>query len=396
MDQSNSSSHLRMISLGPKNILQRVPLFVDAYDLLMNAIPRAASWTGYFFRRFTIPSNPKRILLIRVSGIGDVIKTTPVVRKLRHLYPKAQISYLTSETAKPVLVSNPDIDQILTENDECLLYRTEFDWVVNLQLWDTSPFVKRVVAKIKYQVISGSHFDKRGKYRCRNKWRYEFRNAVEIFLRGAVGLPYQSNFDDEVSIFIDERRERLIKQIKKRYDLEHDLFVGINLGTRDRNEFWYRDYSLAFVRKLINTLYGKFRVIIVGMTENLTEQERIELYDLQKEFPLVVNLVDKLGLEELILVIRHCSVLVTPDSGPMHIAMAVKTPIIALFATNEWGKIVSGRKRGDSHVVILGDQACLMERGAHCFDAIPMEKILFEVESFLQRGTQQDGPDREI
>jgi heptosyltransferase-1/heptosyltransferase-2 len=382
-----------------KKIFHKKRLFMDAYDFFWRAAFRTVSWMAYLSRRCRVPSNPKRILVIRVSGMGDVIKTTPVVRKLRHLYPNAQIYFLTSETVKPILVSNPNIDRVLTESDERLLSRQHFDWVVNLQLWDTSHFVKRVVSEIKYKVISGSYFDKRGRYRCMNKWRYGFRNTVENFLRGAIGLPYQAKYDDEVSIFTNERREHLLKQIRRRYNLEHDFFVGINLGTRDRSVFWYRDYSLVFVRKLIEALYSRFRVIIIGMTENLTKEEAKELDDLEREFPMVVNLVDKLDLEELILIIRHCSVFVTPDSGPLHIAMAVKTPVVALFATDEWKPIFSGRKRGDSHVVILGDlecvpckpwrveKECLIERRARCFDAIPMEKILFEVESFLQRGS---------
>ncbi|HEM48811.1 MAG TPA: hypothetical protein ENO27_01240, partial [Caldithrix sp.] len=129
----------------------------------------------------------------------------------------------------------------------------------------------------------------------------------------------------------------------------------------------------------------------------LTQQEIIALCDLEKDFPKVINLVDKLDLEELILMIDRCSVFIAQDSGPLHIAMAVKTPAVALFATNEWRKIFSGIRRGDTHVVIscnpiyspykLGgvQNRYLKKDQSQPLDSIPISKIVVEVEAFLTK-----------
>jgi heptosyltransferase III len=90
-----------------------------------------------------LPTSPKRILLIRLKGIGDVILSTPVVRALRKAFPEAEIHFLTRSFCAPILAHNPHVNKVVVHPEkgatlfEILrfigtLRNARYDWVVDL------------------------------------------------------------------------------------------------------------------------------------------------------------------------------------------------------------------------------------------------------------------------
>ena len=60
----------------------------------------------------------KKILIIKLGAAGDVIRTTPILRKLRKIYPDAKIDYLTTKWSKEAITLNPNIDEIIAVDDD--------------------------------------------------------------------------------------------------------------------------------------------------------------------------------------------------------------------------------------------------------------------------------------
>lgn|GEM_PF-2793023 len=372
-----------------------------SYDWLQERLWLASSWPRYLGRRlFCVPQKVQSMLIIRVSGIGDIILTTPVVKKLRGRYPDAKITYLTLKAMRPILEFNPCIDYLLTEDDEDKIIKQNYDWVINLQLFDNSTFVKDIIQRLKYKRISGSIVDKNGRYYEATNYRYYFSNWMESLMRGAIGIPFSAADTEKVEIYIPENRRNRQRDLCTKFGIGDGTFVGLNLGSQDKT-FWYRDHSLDYLEKLIRHLYTKYNIILVGQSKNLSPDEHNQLTKLNKVFPKIINLVDKLTLEELLLVIEKCSVFISSDSGPAHISMAVKTPAILLFGADSGKRIISPRKRGEIYSIINSDcecspckpwrakQACIANKRAQCMETIPVERILNEIEYFLKKAVKQ-------
>ncbi|HJT25404.1 MAG TPA: glycosyltransferase family 9 protein, partial [bacterium] len=90
-----------------------------------------------------LPAVPKRILLIRLKGIGDVILSTPLVRALRKAFPQAEIHFLTRSLCAPILKHNPYVDRVLVHPEKSAsswellrflqsLRSARYDWVLDL------------------------------------------------------------------------------------------------------------------------------------------------------------------------------------------------------------------------------------------------------------------------
>ncbi|MDX1496207.1 MAG: glycosyltransferase family 9 protein, partial [Salinisphaeraceae bacterium] len=82
----------------------------------------------------SIPSNPERLLLIRLSAVGDVINTLPALEALRQTYPQAHISYLVEDRAYTVIEGHPSIDEVILYPRKrwVKMFKTPGQW---LQLW---------------------------------------------------------------------------------------------------------------------------------------------------------------------------------------------------------------------------------------------------------------------
>jgi len=335
-----------------------------------------------------------------VSGIGDIILTTPVVKRLREIYPDAVITFATLKAMKPILEFNPCIDYLLTEDDEDKLRNQNYDWVINLQLFDNSAFVRDIIAKARYKRISGNYLQKNGVCHQVTNYRYYFSTWMESLMRGAIGIPFSAKDTETVEIYIPESRRNRQRDLCAKYGIGDVKYVGLNLGSRDIN-FWYRDYSLDYLEKLMDQLHTKYNLILVGQSNNLSPDECNQLTRITKAFPRMVNLVDKLSLEELLLVIDKCNVFVSSDSGPVHISMAVKTPVIILFGADSGKRIISPTKRGQIYSIVNSDckcspckpwrakQECMANKRAQCMETIPVERILYEIDYFLKMTVEE-------
>lgn len=93
----------------------------------------------------TNPDEIKAILLLRTFGLGDIIRTLPIIPKLKKRYKKSKIYYFTSEMGSSVLQDNPYVDVIYTkEKDMEKVLSNSYDLVINWQIFDNCQAVKEV------------------------------------------------------------------------------------------------------------------------------------------------------------------------------------------------------------------------------------------------------------
>jgi ADP-heptose:LPS heptosyltransferase len=265
-----------------------------------------------------------KFLIIRFSSIGDVVLTTPLVRCLKNQVASAEIHYLIKSSFRPVIASNPYIDKIhcLEESLDTVikdLEKEDFDYIIDLHHNLRSLKVKEALAKKSYS------FNKLNI----QKWLYtsfkwnrlphvhvvdRYMETVERFgvKNDGLGLDY----------FITEE-ERI-----KPSDLptSHQAgYIGIVIGAALNT----KKYPLQKVKDLCGSL--KHPIILLGGLEDANEGERIAAVDSVK----IYNSCGRFSLNESADLVRGAKLIVTNDTGLMHIAAAFKRPAVTL-----WGNTV--------------------------------------------------------
>lgn len=307
-----------------------------------------------------------KILIVRLSSIGDCVLASPVVEALRERYPQAEISWAVQAKSASVVCGLPGLSETLLWNDSKHRYRrlagalwrarrAHFDVALDLHGLDKAALF--VLASGARRRISGSSARRIALLSSNEKVAEISKNernsmhAREFYLRRAAALDIASDaverFFPRVPItalhrrFADEFLGRAGWQSEERV-------VGLNLGAAHEIKRWptacFAGLADALLRENSN-----LRVVVFGAPADapLFEQFESELAALQMAkrslrsdgtlFPgdtwrgRVAVAVGRANLMQMAALAERCDAFVTADTGPMHIAAAVGAPVVALF-----------------------------------------------------------------
>jgi predicted lipopolysaccharide heptosyltransferase III len=285
------------------------------------------------------PSQIKRILLIRLRRIGDVILTTPAISALREGIPAATISYIIEKPYRELVERNPDLDKVIVLEKKQSL--REFFKLI------------RQIRKEKYDVVLDFHGGPRASYitlfsKAKLKVGYRIKYKSFIYHLKLPRRPKEGHFHSVEShinlvkalgvdvkslppLYLPQAKKTEVEKVKKL--IEENALGGhkiITLHISAGNAF--RNWGVDNLVKLTNLLAQQpdVKVILIGTSEDQKAEEEI----LKKSKASLLSLVGRLNLREVKELISHSSLFVGPDSGPMHIAASTSTPIVALFGPN--------------------------------------------------------------
>ena len=267
----------------------------------------------------------KKILIIRFSSIGDIILTTPVIRCLRKQLPDAEIHFLTKQSFKGIVASNPYIDKIHTLGDsfELMLHELkteEYDYIIdlhhNLRTLRIKKFLKNVKAfsfdKLNVEKFIYTNF----KINTLPKKHIVDRNLETVATLGVVndgmGLDY----------FIPEKDKIKTKDLPASHLLGYiAVVIGAALATKKM--------PLHKLKELCASI--QHPVILLGDKNDYEEGNDIAATDDIK----IYNACGKFNLNESADILRGAKLVITHDTGLMHIAAALQKPVISI-----WGNTV--------------------------------------------------------
>lgn len=319
---------------------------------------------NFYMKRFFSLRKVNKILIVRLASIGDIARSTVIIELLRKKYPKAKIDYLTTATNLPIIKNNPHLNKICTLDE--LKDLTYYDWIINLQappppksfLEGSGLSFKEILQylskKMRYKQITGRYFKGNKEVSDTNIF-YCHTALEELFLISL--LKYKPNAITKSRIYLDSS---LYKRVLKKFNLSDKknyvgIFLGSNLSGGDDEGF--RTYSIKYLEKLCVAFKDKYVPIIIGQSKIKTKGELSQYKRLLKRNPYIINLVDKTSLEELTYVINSFKILISSDSSPLHIAMALKVPVIGLYA-NAGRFEISPKLRGRNYSIINSFEPC--------------------------------------
>ena len=266
-----------------------------------------------------------KFLIIRFSSIGDIVLTTPVVRCLKRQVATAEVHYLTKRAFRPILEANPYIDKIHCLSDDLsglveALREEDFDYVIDLHHNLRTVRVKRALGKKAFS------FDKLNivKWWYTNfKWnRMPDRHIVDRYLDTVASFGVK-NDGAGLDYFIPAADELSAGDIPTSHQAGYvGLVVGAALATK----------KLPFhkLREVCERV--SFPLILLGGPEDAEVGEKLAAIDPVR----IYNSCGKFNLNESAALVRQARVVVTHDTGLMHIAAAFRRPVVSV-----WGNTVT-------------------------------------------------------
>ncbi len=326
----------------------------------------------------------RNILIIKPGAIGDLLQLTPVVRALKNGYPHATISLLVGSAATAELFKNNAYvgETIVFDKREThkslrsmvklwrLLRRNRYDLILNFQR-----------SNIKTWLLATAAFP------CRifiyRKERTRTVHAVINYLETIAPLGVDiSNIDLEFTPGADDRNfaAEIVSPLKS----GGTRLIALNPGASHRVNRWRTSRFAALADMLAEKLPAK--VIVTGGPDDVTLAE--EIYRMARSKPLLVA--GKINLLRLGALLEQCDLLVSGDTGPMHLATAVGTKVVALFGAADPART---GPVGTGHMVIqaqgvscvpCGSRACNNSIHLECMEKISAEAVFDAIRDMLK------------
>ena len=322
-----------------------------------------------------------RILIRGVNWVGDTLLTYPSVQRLKTLFPQSHIAVLVREGLVDLWKTFPFVDEIISLHGSfwkdtrlCLsLRRREFDLAITFPRSFHSAlqiYLSRVPMRIGYQEEGRSVFLTHGIPRTE-----EVLRVHRIHYYGKLIEPLgQSGAPPSPRLFLrEEDREWAEEGLGELGLLDGRPLIGMNPGaTYGLAKCWYPDRFGELGKRLFKK--WKATVLLFGKEEERPIAKEVLGY-LGKGG---VDLTGKTRLLQLAAILERCQLLVTNDTGTMHVGAAVGTPVVALFGSTD--PITTG-PWGDGHVVIRKEVPCspclkrVCPTAHQCMEMIGVEEV---------------------
>jgi len=278
-----------------------------------------------------------KILILKPSSLGDVIQALPVLRLLKLHFRDAEIFWWIDSALAPLIEGDPDLAGIVhferrrwkspVHWPEMLrsirwMRGQSFDLVIDLQcLARSGAFAWLANGKFLVgldEVREGA----RGFYDLAVPRKSFHTHAVDWYLSvlPQIGVPVHKNFQ-----WIPERPQ-IADAVKSKWETGGAKWIAIQPGARWDNKRWPVENFSALV-KLLAQKFSDARFAILGSTEDKPLGEKISRIEPNR----TLNLCGETSLPEMIEWVRLCDLMITNDTGPMHVAAALGKPLVALF-----------------------------------------------------------------
>lgn len=354
---------------------------------------------------------PRSILIVKLSAIGDVVQTLPMLEALKATFPEASIDWVVEEESRDLLEGHFALRRVILcprklwwkrlregRNRWSViqevgtfirdLRKTEYDWVIDTQGLLKSGIIVglcRGRRKIGFQATEGIADE--GNYLFTRE-RYPplsiERHAVERYvnLMAQLGIPTGV---PRLRFPVDERIQRGVREMLRRCGWNHEPLVVIHPMAKWKTKNWPPEH---FTRLAQNLAEAGIWLVFTG-----SEEDGPAVQGMLSPIPHskgIENWTGKTTLKELAALFSLADLVFSTDTGPMHLAAATQTPVIALFGpTAPWRT----GPYGDGHSIIRRNLPCSPCFQKACATMECMKTITVdEVQRAIEKKLNSKGP----
>lgn len=335
------------------------------------------------------------ILIVKLSAIGDVVHALPVAHALKTCFPTARITWVIEKPAYDLLTHNPDIDEIIVFDKPKFksaagfiqhapdfireLRSRHFDLALDLQGLFKSAAIAFVSGAPKRLVYENSR-EKSDWFSQRICGPNCHGHVVERYLDVVRALSCESG-EPVFSFVLTPREQEMAVAAAAQAGLDiNQRYAILAPGTNWPNKCWPTTHFTALCDRLFAE--GLIPVIVGGTKDH-------QLYGAIAGAAIVppVDLIGKTTLKQLIHIIRSARVFVGGDTGPLHLAAAIGTPVVGLYGPTDTSR---NGPYGKGHTTLVADHQCAgcwqrsCPRGEDCLSVISVPAVYEAIKMLLQ------------
>lgn len=380
------------------------------------------------------------ILFVRLSYIGDILHATPAARWIKEQYPDAKLHWIVTPSMVELLDSNPYVDGIIPwERDEYEAHSKKLHIPTMWRMWwelkaKLEPYKFDVAVDVQGRLITGLVLLASGapirlglggtkelnwlftNYKSKPSTDHVIKRYVEVaqLLKEAVAKQadldtplktvdnllepetlnnvsankmYHMDFyvPSKLHTWAEEQWETIDNHTSlNRGEVEKPLRVGLVLGTSWATKEWPQEKWYSLIKSL---QYRANFVCLGGPKESTQYKPLMDSLTAEGIDQIMLNMLGKTTLQEVGALIESCDVVVTADTGSLHIALALNKPVVALFGPTDpklWGPLT-----GTFKVLVNDELDCLGCRKRRCpkpdqycmsgIEPVRVKKAIFEL-----------------
>ncbi len=335
----------------------------------------------------------KRILIVNVNWIGDVLFSTPFIRAVREAYPDSYIACLVHPRCREVLELNPALDEIIIYDEEAEhrspLGKLKLALSLKKKKFDTAFLLHRSFTKALITFFAG--IKERIGYPSKNRARLLTRcveeppeeiHKVEYFLGIASSCGITSKSKSCEFFINDTHRNYIAELLRKEGISDKDAVVVLCPGGNWDPKRW----GCENFAKLADSLCERYgaKLVISGAKRDLKLAE--EIRGMMKNISIITC--GRTGLKEAGALFERSNLVVANDTGTMHLAVAMKAKTIALFGPT--APRLTGPRGDGIYSVISKNNICDIPcydftcKDNRCMALISVEDVLREAARMLK------------
>ncbi|HSW56582.1 MAG TPA: glycosyltransferase family 9 protein [Ignavibacteriaceae bacterium] len=260
-----------------------------------------------------------KILIIRLSSIGDILLTTPLIRSIKKKNPEVQIDFVLKEELFELMQDNPYLTNIYkykkikSEKQELInsLIINDYELVIDLQ---NNLRSREIISQLHCKIL---RFKKNNfkKFLLVHFKINKLKDAPQIPVRYAEAAGVQLD-SEGLDFFTTNEPGPKLKAGEK--------YIGLCPGSKHFTKRWPKEYFIELGKRLESTGY---KIVLFGGLEE------VDLcFEMEKQIKNSINLCNT-RISQVASDMKMCRAIYSNDSGLMHLASAVKVPVIAFFGS---------------------------------------------------------------
>lgn len=323
-------------------------------EMILSRNTRPKGWFRPIYQPAKIDERIRRILIIPLSGIGDLVYTTPVISGLKERFKGCEISLFVEEEISGIMNGHPLLKEVIPFPKKGFISEFNKDpgsfWRIVEGLWT----IIKHLRELKFDLVINLHLASwNGMFSYLSRARNQLGLIIDEYGRSIIKgniwmlyahyLHYRAYPDlsplvreelqmrmsglspgrHRMNIYIDDETKRVGQKILDHLGIKNnEPIIGINPGANSLSRRWGEERFSLLADKIIGEL--RMRVIIFGAPHEKEMLRRIA--GLMNEKPLIY-----MGeIKRASFLLSRCRSLITNDTGPMYIAGAVGTPVICI------------------------------------------------------------------
>jgi lipopolysaccharide heptosyltransferase II len=262
----------------------------------------------------------RKIFVVRLSSLGDILLTTPLIRTLKNSNPDTEIHFLLREEYRDVMINNPYISNLITIKREdsfsktkIILSQNKYNYVIDLQnnLRSRNLISSLSCPKTRFKKLSWQKF-------MLVKFKINLlKHAPPIPERYAATIEGLRLDDDGLDLFTDNQPSVSLHGLPNP--------IGFCPGSRHYTKMWPYEYFVTLGKMLNDNGYN---IILFGGKNDTAICNKIT-----SSLTKCTNLCNNNDILQTAADMKKCNIIICNDSGLMHTACAVKVPIIVVFGS---------------------------------------------------------------